>query len=393
MAISNTTPSANFGDYGDHLYRTKQFMYPNDLLSVDPSKNEYGNQYMLIYVNITEDSTFKRADEKLEAIPNIASKIDQKLLSGQKTLIKNITGSLGALGALAGGAGGSILGGGLAGLGGATAGAILSTGLGLSLFGKSAEVGEFTKPKKRLSTAIALHIPNNIAIQYGVNYGETDSALSELAIKGMDVGADALKNLVTNPGNAGKEIAGKFGGSGLLGGIQSQALGALGDSGRVVGKLAGVATNPKKEQIFEGVPFRTFGYTYDFYPRSEEEAENVKRIIDELKYHMHPNFKDGAAGFLFQYPAEFDIYFMHKGIENKYIHKHRSAVLETMNVNYAPNGQFSTFANGCPTSFQVSLNFKEVAIITKEALEDMGEVQQKGKTLTPRNFGGQSDTF
>ena len=45
--LNSTTPTANFGDYGDSLYRTKQFMYPTDLLSVDPNKNEYGGQYMM----------------------------------------------------------------------------------------------------------------------------------------------------------------------------------------------------------------------------------------------------------------------------------------------------------------------------------------------------------
>ena len=107
---------------------------------------------------------------------------------------------------------------------------------------------------------------------------------------------------------------------------------------------------------------------------------------------MHPNFKDNA-GFLFQYPAEFDIFFMHKGQENKFIHKHRSAVLESMAVNYSPNGQFSAFPNGSPTSYQATLNFKEVSIVTKEALESMGEVQQRKTNSAVRNFGGQSDTF
>jgi hypothetical protein len=45
--LNSTTPTANFGDYGDSVYRTKQYMYPTDLLSVDPNKNEYGGQYML----------------------------------------------------------------------------------------------------------------------------------------------------------------------------------------------------------------------------------------------------------------------------------------------------------------------------------------------------------
>jgi hypothetical protein len=387
--LNSTTPTANFGDYGDSVYRTKQFMYPTDLLSIDPNKNEYGGQYMLIYINITSDSKFTRADDRGSAIPNISKRVGKEL-SGLKA-VGNIKkeGAVAAIiaaGALAGGAGGAIGAGAAGGLTGAVVGGTLAGALGTSL------AGSFDKPRKRLLTAIALHIPNNIGIQYGVNYGEVDSSVADLAIRGINTGADSLQALINSPGGAGKDIPENIKKSGLLEGAQGVALNVLGDTGKIIGKLAGVATNPKKEQIFEGVPFRTFSYTYDFYPRSEEESENVKRILDELKYHMHPNFKDDA-GFLFEYPAEFDIFFMHKGQENKFIHKHRSAVLESMSVNYAPNGQFTAFPNGSPTSYQATMNFKEVSIITKEALESMGEVRIQDTNSPMRNFGGQSDTF
>jgi hypothetical protein len=365
-------------------------MYPTDLLSVDPNKNEYGGQYMMIYINVTSDSTFTRADDKGSAIPNISKRVGKEL-SGLKALgnsnlrKEGVVSALALSGALVGGAGGS-LGGGATGLLGAGVGVALAGALGVSL------AGNFDKPRKRLLTAIALHIPNNIAVQYGVNYGEADAALADLAVRGVNVSADSLQALITSPGGTGKEIPKNIANSGILGGLQGAALNVLGDTGKIIGKLAGVATNPKKEQIFEGVPFRSFSYTYDFYPRSEEESENVKRILDELKYHMHPNFKD-EAGFLFEYPAEFDIFFMHRGQENKFIHKHRSAVLESMSVNYSPNGQYSSFPNGSPTSYQATLNFKEVSIITKEALEEMGEVRIQNTNSPVRNFGGQSDTF
>ena len=64
-----------------------------------------------------------------------------------------------------------------------------------------------------------------------------------------------------------------------------------------------------------------------------------------------------------------------------------------MAVNYSPNGQFSAFPNGSPTSYQATLNFKEVSIVTKEALESMGEVRIQETNSPVRNFGGQSDTF
>ena len=382
--LNSTTPTANFGDYGDSLYRTKQFMYPNDLLSVDPNKNEYGGQYMMIYINVIDETEFKRADEQFSEIPNVSKRVGKEL-SGLKNLSSNLLkgGNVGtaliAGGIISGKIGSSVFG---AGGKGATIGGAILGSLGLS------NAGEFSKPRKRLLSAIALHIPNNLSINYGVTYGEADTAIQELALRGVDIASATLESLSKNPTTKGGGTTSNDIQSALTGIAQN----LTGDTGKLIGKLTSLAVNPKKEQIFEGVPFRSFSYTYDFYPRSEDESENVKRILDELKYHMHPNFKDNA-GFLFQYPAEFDIFFMHKGQENKFIHKHRSAVLESMAVNYSPNGQFSAFPNGSPTSYQATLNFKEVSIVTKEALESMGEVQQRGTNSPVRNFGGQADTF
>ena len=376
--LNSTTPTANFGDYGDSLYRTKQYMYPNDLLSIDPNKNEYGGQYMMIYINITSDSKFTRDDDKGSVIPNVTSRIGKEL-SGLKNLgSKGGIGQTLLSGSIATAAAGVGIASGVSGVGAIGAGVLGA--LGTAFVGSLA--GQFDKPRKRLQSAIALHIPNNIAINYGVTYGEASADVMELAGRGLNKLVAAKSDLTKLGEDNGTDLL-------VAGGLK--AIGGT-DAGKVVGKLAGLAYNPKKEQIFEGVPFRTFTYNYEFYPRSEAEAENVKRIIDELKYHMHPNFKDNA-GFLFQYPAEFDIFFMHKGQENKFIHKHRSAVLESMAVNYSPNGQFSAFPNGSPTSYQATLNFKEVSIVTKEALESMGEVQQRGTNSPVRNFGGQADTF
>lgn len=381
--LNSTTPTANFGDYGDSLYRTKQYMYPNDLLSVDPNKNEYGGQYMMIYINVIDETEFKRADEQFSEIPNVSKRVGKEL-SGLKNVSSNLLkgGNVETAliaGGIALGKFGSVFG---AGGKGATIGGAVLGSLAIS------NAGEFSKPRKRLLSAIALHIPNNLSINYGVTYGEADTAIQELALRGVDIASATLESLSKNPTTKGGGTTSNDIQSALAGIAQITS----GDTGKLIGKLTSLAVNPKKEQIFEGVPFRSFSYTYDFYPRSEDESENVKRILDELKYHMHPNFKDNA-GFLFQYPAEFDIFFMHKGQENKFIHKHRSAVLESMAVNYSPNGQFSAFPNGSPTSYQATLNFKEVSIVTKEALESMGEVQQRGTNSPVRNFGGQADTF
>jgi hypothetical protein len=131
----------------------------------------------------------------------------------------------------------------------------------------------------------------------------------------------------------------------------------------------GLAENPKKEQVFKGVDFRTFSFDYQFFPRSAEEAKNVLNIIQEFKYHMHPEFKD-SNNFIYIYPSEFDVVYYQGGAENSNLHRHTSCVLTEMNVNYTPNGNFNTFANGMPTQINVTMSFRELALLTKDKIKD-----------------------
>ena len=84
---------------------------------------------------------------------------------------------------------------------------------------------------------------------------------------------------------------------------------------------------------------------------------------------MHPEFKDGN-NFVYIYPSEFDVYYYQGGQENLTIHRHTSCVLTEMNINYTPNGVFTTFSNGMPTQINVQMTFRELALLTKDKIKD-----------------------
>ena len=136
----------------------------------------------------------------------------------------------------------------------------------------------------------------------------------------------------------------------------------------MLAKATGTAANPKKEQIFSQVDYRTFTFNYQFAPRNETEAAAVREIIYQFKLHMHPEFKKGSNQFLYVYPSEFDIFYYQNGKENMNIHRHTSCVLEHMAISYTPNGIMSTFDDGMPTHINLSLQFKELALLTKESI-------------------------
>lgn len=133
-------------------------------------------------------------------------------------------------------------------------------------------------------------------------------------------------------------------------------------------QILGMAANPKKEQVFKGVEFRSFSFEYQFFPRDIDEADNVLRIIEEFKFHMHPEFKDDN-NFVYLYPSEFDIFYYQGGEENLNLHRHTSCVLTDLDIDYTPNGQFNTFANGMPTQINVTLAFRELGLLTKDKIK------------------------
>jgi hypothetical protein len=52
------------------------------------------------------------------------------------------------------------------------------------------------------------------------------------------------------------------------------------------------------------------------------------------------------------------------------VKRQTTSVLTDMIVNYSPNGQFTAFANGMPTQINITLTFKELAVLTKETIQD-----------------------
>jgi len=102
-------------------------------------------------------------------------------------------------------------------------------------------------------------------------------------------------------------------------------------------------------------------------PKNKMESDTVKNIIDTLRFHAAPEL-DTMIGFIptFIPPAEFDITFFHKGKENTKIPRINTCALEQIEVDYAPTGVYSTFANGHPVAIRLSLAWRELEILHKQ---------------------------
>lgn len=351
-------------------YTVEQYSYPNDIMD-----KQYGYNNVVFYINVSSDSKLLK-DGKNVTVADMTPRdrgdlIGQDLTKGQ-VMTGSAAGGIGAA-SVAGAQGGvssygtSNSSGNKTGIVGAVGsglktGAKVAAGAGLiSAVGVEAvglEASNFSRQQKRLSAAIALHVPNQLSVKYGTNWGEEETntfAMGAAAGEQLGKAMDGARNTDQIKGVASAIAA-------------AIALQKTPQSG-AVSAASGLAPNPRKEQIFKSVDFRTFSFSYDFYPRDADEAQNVLNIIQMFKLHMHPEFKD-SSNFLYIYPSEFDIYYYQGGKENMNLHRHTSCVLTEMNINYAPQGQFTTFDNGMPTQINVNLNFRELALLTKEKIQD-----------------------
>lgn len=343
------------GQYEFDKYDIKSLTYPMDLLGNDASLTS--KNYVIFYINVATDSRVL-TQQKEEVVTGV-TRNKRSALVGQEFTVGEIQAGAAIQAAVVGGLADVIF------------GNKSPTGLALSAFvskegvslvapsGGDSPPGEkksatFTNPQKRLKKAIALYIPNRLEVNYGVSYTEGETAAFEIGARMTKEVADAIEQRsIQSLKGAAKDIATAF---------------VLSKTNSAVGIGAGRAVNPKKEQVFQGVNFRTFTFTYTFAPRSLAEAEIVKKIIYEFKYHMHPEFLNPSA-FTYVYPSEFDIVYYNGPNENQYLHKHTSCVLENMSVDYTPNTVFTTFDNGMPTQINVALTFKELLAPTKETIE------------------------
>jgi hypothetical protein len=166
-----------------------------------------------------------------------------------------------------------------------------------------------------------------------------------------------------------------------LGGVLGAGAGYIlsGELGAGLKSAGRFQTNPYEEQMFNGVPFRTFSFEFVFTPTDDAEARSVLDIIRMFRFHSRPGFVGGLAGDgLFSFPNEFRIEFatMQNGawVQNKAFPKLHNCVCTSVATNYTPEGFWVAMRDGNPMSMTLSLNFNETKKIVQSS--DAGGVEQ-----------------
>jgi len=246
----------------------------------------------------------------------------------------------------------------------------------------AAQLGQFiqkfgsTAIDRRAAETIALYIPDNVNVQYGMNYADvslTDTlgkpyfyaqAGASLFDNITDLKDLSISQLLSKAANdpytralISEKLSGKFG----FGDLRGLSLNAVGQ-----------AFNPQLQVLFTSVGFRSFQFDFTLTPYSQAEADTIYKIVKTFKYRAAPEIVPNsifAQGLFQKVPDQFMIEFINDGLPNNKIHKIGTCVLTNINVDYAPMG-WATFGDGNPVQTKLTLQFQEIEIIDKTKIGD-----------------------
>ena len=243
-----------------------------------------------------------------------------------------------------------------------------------SVYSESNSAQVTRKGTTRLDTAIALYMPPTVSVTYTANYTDTPIG-SGAAAAARAFASDSFKD-------AAGVLASDEVTADLVDGLKKAALGTVGAVPGMEGTRElyemnqGYIMTNRMELAFKGLPKRGFQYTFKMIPKSEQEAEEVRKIVTAFKMNMLPEGMGETGGFTgknLKIPNTFDIKYMFVNRENQYLNKISTCVLESMNVAYGGD-RYKTFdgneSGAPPVETTITLNFKEMELITKERAQE-----------------------
>jgi hypothetical protein len=237
---------------------------------------------------------------------------------------------------------------------------------------------------KQADFEVHLYIPDTLLSQANVQYKQE-------SIGGVN---RVVTDLLTDPGNVFSNT-GKEGMANI--GLASAMKFASTLSGGGVEAKAGMAINPMKEMMFEGIGFRSWNFTYEFYPRSNWEAAEINHIIYAFRTAMLPDtfnfdlFEGGNSSAqmfqdqFFNYPNIFDISF--NGPIKDRVDGFLPAVCTKCDVDHTGGQKFSVYEDGQPVKSTMTLEFMEIRLMTQNNYQTLSPVSNKGGLLKLKEGG------
>lgn len=223
-------------------------------------------------------------------------------------------------------------------------------------------------PTQRLTQSIAMYMPAQVNANQKLNYTETD--IGGLAQIANSFGTGFMKT------GSFEQAYGAAQGN-IKSGLEQMAratLDVIAPGAKAIAEIsAGKVISNRLETVFKGLEKRSFQFQFTMMPKSENESNIVKKIVEVFRFYSAPSFEGPPdSSRVFVVPATFDIeYRINSGVENSYLNKISTCVLTNIGVNYG--GERTTFfrpnSEGAPpVQTAITLDFQELEVITRERI-------------------------
>ena len=204
---------------------------------------------------------------------------------------------------------------------------------------------------------IKLYLPIQLQENYSVKWAEAEVGQGGSLIQ---TGLDSIRDLVDSGDDVMREIIGRLAGRGF----NTPGLKDL------MTRNAGAAVNNHLEAFFKGVGFRKFSYSFQLFPKSPREAEQVALIVRFFKAAAAPELMQPGEtyGRYWAYPNQFQIRYWN----NETTHNIGLCFLSDITVNYGAAGTNQSFVDAFPLQTDLNLTFTEMELVHKDQIMNKG---------------------
>ena len=224
--------------------------------------------------------------------------------------------------------------------------------------------------------SIQLYMPQDVSTSSAASWGGKEFGSAAAGILGA-IGGNAenafiegIKSLPAGMVGFGSDMLSK-----MLSGANQQL-----SQNDILGATSAVIKNPMVELLFGGPQTRNIGFKFKMSARDEKEAEVIHQICHIFKMELLPYFGnaqgDGknASGLskftnFIKIPDLVRMKLMNGSKMHPYLTQYKGLALTNVDINYTPDGSYSTYMGGYPSAVELSIQMVETKIVYKEDLQ------------------------
>ena len=288
---------------------------------------------------------------------------------------------------------------------------------GASAEGYYGETGEGSIGEKAGSDVL-MYMPQDVSTSMSSSWGGkeiSNAAAGALSTYSNYITDPDDKNLLKNFQAGLKGVAGLPTSAGAA--LVRMGLSATGAQSNltqndILGGTSGVILNPNTEVLYGGPSIRNIGFKFKMMARSEDEAKKMLRICRTFQFHAAPklgmsvdlkdmfirgldgiakvktfgffqntdlnkkgklNEKEFAVNNFIQIPNLCLFKYMSGPDVNPYLTQYKACAITNVDVNFTPDGSYSTLIGGYPSAVELSLSFVETKLIYQSEISTSEE--------------------